>query len=119
MVEVYRRDTGEKQLVAIANLAHYIITTLQDIQSNLLVRNIALRQNNTVVANTRDEFVAAIEDGKFVMAHWDGTPETEDKIKELTKATSRCIPADSQLEAGKCILTGNPSARRILFAKNY
>jgi len=119
VVEVYRRDTGEKQLIVIADLANYITTTLQNIQSNLLRRNIALRENNTVIVNTRDEFVAAIEDGKFVMAHWDGTPETEDKIKELTKATSRCIPADSPLEDGICVLTGKPSPRRILFAKNY
>ena len=119
VVEVYRRDTWSKESVEITQLAEYVITTLQDIQANLLTRNIALRTSKTIIANTRDEFAASIEDGKFVMAHWDGTSETEDKIKELTKATTRCIPADSPLEAGNCILTDQPSERRILFAKNY
>jgi prolyl-tRNA synthetase len=119
VVEVYRRDTGDKQSIALADLPSYVTTTLQQIQANMLTKNKTMRSGNTVTVNTRDEFVTAIEDGKFVMAHWDGTPETEDKIKELTKATSRCIPADSPHEAGKCIITGNPSTQRILFAKNY
>lgn len=78
-----------------------------------------MRNNNTVSVDAQDEFVVAIENGKFVMAHWDGTAETEDKIKELTKATSRCIPTDSIMEIGACMLTGEPSHQRILFAKNY
>lgn len=119
VVEVFRRDTGEKQSITLNDLTDYVTTTLQEIQANLLSRNLTMRNDNTVSVDTRDEFVAAIEDGKFVMAHWDGTTETEDKIKELTKATSRCIPADNMMETGKCILTGEPSSQRILFAKNY
>lgn len=119
VVEVYRRDTGTKTSIALEQLVEYVVSTLHDIQAKLLTRNHHMRVTNTVEVNTRDEFVAAIENGKFVMAHWDWTSETEDKIKELTKATSRCIPADSVLESGSCILSGQPSERRILFAKNY
>jgi len=120
VAEVARRDTKEKQSVPFDGLAGYIEQLLQDIQSNLLARAKAYRDDMITEANDFDQFKEILEDkGGFVSAHWDGTTETELKIKELTKATARCIPLDFKEEKGKCILTGNPSNRRILFAKAY
>jgi prolyl-tRNA synthetase len=119
-VEVARRDTLEKEFLQQNNIATKIKNLLDQIQMNLYDKALTLREENTHAVNTWDEFVDVIENkGGFVHAHWDGTPETEDKIKELTKATIRCIPLDAKEEDGKCILTGNPSKRRVIFAKAY
>jgi prolyl-tRNA synthetase len=116
---VYRRDTSTKEFVAIAHVADYVTTTLQDMQKNLLIKNQELRIKNTVSVDSYEDFKKALDEGKFVMAHWDGTTETELKIKEETKATIRCMPLDNKEEQGKCILTGKPSKERVLFARAY
>lgn len=119
-VELARRDTLTKEVVSMDDLTSIVQGRLEDIQKNLFDKAKNYRTENTHKANSWDEFVDIIENkGGFVEAHWDGTPETEDKIKDLTKATIRCIPIDSVEEEGKCILTGNPSLRRVLFAKAY
>jgi len=118
-LEVYRRDTGTKEFVAIDKVVDYISDVLQDMQANLLTKNKAMREENTVSVDTYDDFKQALEDKKFVMAHRDGTAETEKAIQEQTKATIRCIPLDNLQEDGKCILTGNPSTQRVLFARAY
>ena len=118
--EVARRDTREKEFISLDGLANRIETLLDDIQQNLLLRSLRFRQENTREANDYEAFADIIENkGGFVSAHWDGTTETELKIKELTKATIRCIPLDQVKENGKCILTGQPSNGRVLFAKAY
>jgi len=93
--------------------------TLYDIQNNLFSKNKTMREENTVYVNTYEAFQQALDDGKFVMAHRDGTAETESLIKEECKAVTRCIPTDSPLEDGICIRTGKPSQRRVLFARSY
>jgi prolyl-tRNA synthetase len=93
--------------------------TLYDIQNNLFAKNKAMREANTVYVSTYEEFQQALDDGKFVMAHRDGTAETEALIKEECKAVTRCIPTDSPLEDGICIRTGQPSQKRVLFARSY
>ena len=119
-VEVARRDTFEKKTVSQDGLVDYIETLLETIQQNLFSKALAYRASHTTEVNTFDEFKDVIENkGGFVLAHWDGTIETEDKIKELTKATIRCIPNDSKEETGSCVFTGNPSVKRVLFAKAY
>lgn len=118
--EVARRDTREKEFVPLEGLGRFVENLLSDIQNNLLLKALRYRQENTREANDFDTFNAILEEqGGFVSAHWDGTTETELKIKELTKATIRCIPLDQQKEDGKCILTGKPSSGRVLFAKAY
>jgi prolyl-tRNA synthetase len=120
VAEVSRRDTREKEFIALDGLGRHITTLLDDIQQNLLLRALRYRQENTRDADDFDAFTGMLEEkGGFISAHWDGTTETELKIKELTKATIRCIPLDQQAENGKCILTGKPSAGRVLFAKAY
>lgn len=120
VVEVARRDTKEKASVSLEGLTENIEQLLVDIQNNLYNRALAFRNENTVKADTWEEFVAILDGkGGFVSAHWDGTPETEEKIKEMTKATIRCIPLNNALEDGKCILTGAPSKQRVLFARAY
>ena len=118
-VELARRDTLEKNVVSEENMENHIIDLLDDIQNNLFKKALEFRQSNTFRVDTWDEFKAVIENGGFAYAHWDGTTETELKIKEETKATLRCIPLDDDLEDGKCIYSGNPSKRRVLFAKAY
>ncbi len=119
-VEVARRDTKEVFNLPLENLADAIEKLLEDIQNNLLQRSKDFRSQMTSSADTLDEFKDILENkGGFILAHWDGTTETELKIKELTKATIRCIPNDTQDEDGLCILTGKPSKRRVLFAKAY
>lgn len=118
-VEVARRDTLEKTSVKIEGLVETIKDLLTDIQSSLYQKALAFREEHTFIVDTWDEFKAQIEAGGFVMAHWDGTPETEEKIKEETKATIRCIPLVGIEEAGKCIYTGAESSRRVVFAKAY
>lgn len=118
--EVARRDTKEKEIVNWDNIEAHIEKLLIDIQENLFNRAIAFRSENTTEVNTYDEFKKELEEkGGFISAHWDGTAETEELIKEETKATIRCIPFDSKEEAGVCIVTGKPSTRRVLFAKAY
>ena len=119
-VEVARRDTLEKQTVSQDDVVTHITNLLEEIQENLFKKAINFRREHTTEVTTFDEFKDVIENkGGFVAAHWDGTPETEDKIKELTKATIRCIPNDAKEEAGSCIFTGKPSTKKVLFAKAY
>jgi prolyl-tRNA synthetase len=120
VVELARRDTREKITVSLDGLDKTIITLLDDIQTAIYSKAKSFREERITVANNWDEFVQLLDGkGGFIAAHWDGTPETEDKIKELTKATIRCIPLDNKLETGKCILTGNASIQRVLFARAY
>ena len=120
VVELARRDTKEKSTVSIEGLALHILQLLEDIQQQIFNKALAFRNENIREANTWDEFVEILDaKAGFVSAHWDGTSETEDKIKEQTKATIRCIPLDNKQENGKCILTGNPSTQRVLFARAY
>ncbi|MBL7815098.1 MAG: proline--tRNA ligase [Saprospiraceae bacterium] len=119
-VEVARRDTKEKMSVDTEGVAEYIKNLLDDIQQNLFNRAKAYRESMTTKVDNFDDFQKVLEEkGGFILAHWDGTGETEDKIKELTKATIRCIPLDSVEEDGKCVLTGALSKRRVLFARAY
>ena len=118
-VEIARRDTKEKTTVANENLGAYIQDLLEKIQQNMYDKALAFRTANTFVIDTWDAFTAQIEKGGFIYAHWDGTSETEDKIKELTKATIRCIPMDGVEEAGTCVYSGKPSNKRVLFARAY
>ena len=117
--EVARRDTLTKSSLSMEGLAQEIASMLDTIQVDLFERAKAHRDNNIHLANTWDEFMAALDRGGFVSAHWDGTPETEDQIKDKTKATIRCIPLDNPQEGGQCILTGKPSTQRVLFARAY
>ncbi len=119
-VELARRDTLSKEVVPIEGLQHLIKDLLAEIQDNLLAKAMTYRNENTYEVQTWDEFKDVIKNkGGFVSAHWDGTSETEEKIKELTKATIRCIPIDAKEEAGNCVLTGNASTKRVIFAKAY
>ena len=119
-VEIARRDTGEKQTVTQVGLDTFINDLLADIQQNIYQKALKFRQENTRKADTYAEFKRLLDEAPgFISAHWDGTPETEQKIKEETKATIRCIPLNNQAEEGKCILTGKPSGQRVLFARAY
>ncbi len=119
-VEIARRDTGEKQTVTQVGLDSFINDLLADIQQNIYRKALKFRQENTRKADTYEEFKRLLDEAPgFVSAHWDGTPETEQKIKEETKATIRCIPLNNQAEEGKCILTGKSSVQRVLFARAY
>ncbi len=119
-VEIARRDTGEKQTVEQFGLDTYINDLLADIQQNIYQKALKFRQENTRKADTYEVFKKLLDEAPgFISAHWDGTPETEQKIKEETKATIRCIPLNNQAEEGKCILTGKPSVQRVLFARAY
>jgi prolyl-tRNA synthetase len=119
-VEVARRDTKEKFVVPMGDLQTRILTLMDEIQANLFNRVAQYRAEKTHEVNTWDEFLSAINEKEgFALAHWDGTGETEEKIKEMTKATIRCIPMDQKAESGACILTGKPSAGRVVFAKAY
>ncbi|MGB0836555.1 MAG: proline--tRNA ligase [Flavobacteriaceae bacterium] len=119
-LEVARRDELTKEMIEFSNVEQYVVNLLEEIQNNLYQKAIAHRTEHTTVADTFEEFKDAIENkGGFVSAHWDGTEETETKIKELTKATIRCIPLDAKEEQGVCILSGAPSSKRVLFAKAY
>lgn len=118
-VEVARRDTKEKEILQQKDLAHKVENLLEKIQNNLYQKAIDYREEMTNKADSWDEFNKLIEKGGFVLAHWDGTPETEEEIKQQTKATIRCIPLNNKQEEGKCILTGKPSTQRVVFAKAY
>jgi prolyl-tRNA synthetase len=118
--EVARRDTLEKQTISQDQLSEYICELLEEIQQNLFNRALSFRNDHITEVNSFKEFEEVIESkGGFVSAHWDGTIETENKIKELTKATIRCIPNKGKEELGTCIFTGEKSLRKVLFAKAY
>ncbi|RYM32965.1 proline--tRNA ligase [Brumimicrobium glaciale] len=118
--EVARRDTKTKEVVEWDGISTYIVDLLDEIQDNLLNKAKEFRTENTTPVESYEEFKKVLEEkGGFISAHWDGTSETENKIKEETKATIRCIPLDAKEEAGKCIYSGNPSTKRVLFAKAY
>jgi prolyl-tRNA synthetase len=120
VVELARRDTKEKNTVSMDGLPEHVFQLLEDIQQNIYNRALSFRDEHITKADSWDEFNDVLNNkGGFVSAHWDGTPETEDQIKEKTKATIRCIPMNNQQEAGVCILTGKPSTQRVLFAKAY
>jgi len=119
-LEVARRDTLEKNSISIDEVSSYIPNLLEEIQNNLFQKALNFRSEHTTAVDDFDQFQKAIEEtGGFVSAHWDGTEETENKIKDLTKATIRCIPLDREEESGKCVLSGAPSIGRVLFAKAY
>jgi prolyl-tRNA synthetase len=119
-IEVARRDTKEKQGIPLEGAADFVADLLNKIQENLFLRSAAFRTEHTTEVQDYDEFKEVLETkGGFVSAHWDGTAETEEKIKQETKATIRCIPLDAKEEEGKCIYTGAPSNKRVLFAKAY
>jgi prolyl-tRNA synthetase len=120
VVELARRDTKEKSSVSFDGLAMYIKNLLEEIQQNIFNKALAFRNENIREANSWGEFVELLDTkAGFVSAHWDGSGDTEEKIKEKTKATIRCIPLQNKHEEGKCILTGNPSNQRVLFARAY
>ena len=121
VVERARRDTMEKESVPQAGLADYAASLMAKIQQNLYDRAAAFREANIVKVDTWEEFKTEIEKGRFLLCHWDGTTETEEKIKEETKATIRCIPMDTCIceEEGKCVYSGKPSHRRVVFARAY
>ena len=119
MVEIMRRDKLEKTSVAYEGVAQYIKELLTDIQANIFQKALDYRASVTREVNSYDEFKVEIEKGGFISAHWDGTPETEELIKQETKATIRCIPLDGDATPGVCMVTGRPSARRVLFARAY
>lgn len=120
VAEVARRDTKEKQTIALENIDRTIENLLADIQTNMYQKALTYRDEHITKADSWDDFVNVLDTkAGFVAAHWDGTPETEDKIKDLTKATIRCIPLNNTPEEGKCILTGQPSTQRVLFARAY
>lgn len=119
-VEVARRDTKEKTSVSLDGIGDYVENLLADIQSSMFEKAKKYRDDMITPVDDFDEFQRVLDEkGGFVLAHWDGTVETEKRIKELSKATARCIPLDGSPEPGKCVLTGEPSARRILFARAY
>lgn len=120
VVEVARRDTKEKMSFSIDGLGKAVIQLLDDIQVSVFNKAKNFRDGLITPANNWDEFVKLLDEKTgFIAAHWDGTGETEEKIKELTKATIRCIPLDNRQEAGNCILSGKPSTQRVLFARAY
>jgi prolyl-tRNA synthetase len=119
-VEVARRDTLEKETLQIENIEVKIKNLLEQIQTKLYQKALSFRENNTHAVNTWDDFVDTIENkGGFVLAHWDGTTETEEKIKEETKATIRTIPINARMEEGVCVYSGKPSKQRVVFARAY
>ena len=119
-IEIARRDTLEKQIVKIENIENEVLNLLEDIQNNLYKKALLFREENTFIANTKDDFIKHIDRGGFVYAHWDGTAKTEELIKQKTKATIRCIPlSDQEKTSGNCLFTGMPSKQRVLFAKAY
>lgn len=119
-IEIARRDTKEKQTISRDGLVLHIENLLVDIQNSIYQKALRFREENTREANSYEEFKDLLENkAGFISAHWDGTPETEKRIKDETKATIRCIPLDNKLEDGVCMLTGKPSTQRVLFARAY
>ncbi|MFT5338194.1 MAG: prolyl-tRNA synthetase [Luteibaculaceae bacterium] len=119
-VEIARRDTGEKRTYSLDEVTTVVPALLEEIQQNLYDRALAFREEKTTEVDSYQEFKEVLESkGGFIMAHWDGTAETEQKIKEETKATIRCLPLDGVIESGTCIYSGKPSAQKVMFAKAY
>lgn len=120
-VEIARRDTLAKEFVNADAAAGRIVDLMDEIQNNIYNKALKFREENTYVVDTWDDFKEKIEKGGFLLCHWDGTRETEEKIKELTKATIRCIPMDTDVmkEEGKCVYSGKPSKQRVIFARSY
>ena len=122
-IEVARRDTLTKETLPLEGIVGHIEKLLEDIQENIYKKALDYRNSRITTVDSYDEFKEKIEEGGFILAHWDGTTETEEKIKEETKATIRCIPFDSFVpgdkEPGKCMVTGKPSACRVIFARSY
>ena len=117
-IEVMRRDTLEKETVTCEGIEAHVKNLLEEIQRNIFRKALEHREKHTVKVDTYDEFKEKLEEGNFILAHWDGTPETEERIKNETKATIRCIPFDDATP-GQCMVTGKPSAQRVLFARAY
>jgi len=118
-IEVARRDTLSKESRPIDGLVDHLKTLMDEIQQNIYDKALRFRESNTFSVETWDEFKEQIEKGGFILAHWDGTAETEEKIKNETKATIRCIPLNSIEESGTCVYSGKESAKRVLFARAY
>ena len=118
-VEVARRDTLTKETMPLEGISAHIEQLLEDIQSNLYIRSLQSLKDRTYICDSYDEFKERIEDGGFFLCHWDGTAETEARIKEETKATIRCIPRDIPSEPGRCMVTGRPSKCRVIIARSY
>lgn len=118
-VELMRRDTLEKQVEPLEGIAGFIKNLLEEIQTNIYNKALKHRQEMTREVSSYEEFKEEIEKGGFLLCHWDGTPETEEKIKAETKATIRCIPLHGDKTPGKCMVTGKPSAQRVIIARNY
>lgn len=118
-IEVFRRDTLQKETLPLEGLEEHIAQLLEDIQKNIYKKAYDYRASVTREVDTYEDFKVEIEKGGFLLCHWDGTPETEEKIKEETKATIRCIPLDGDKTPGKCMVTGKPSKQRVLFARAY
>ena len=118
-IEVARRDTLEKETYQLTDIENKVEHLLQQIQDNLYKKALTRKEEKTYKADSFEEFKSLIEKGGFVWAHWDGTSETEEKIKQKTKATIRCVPIEQEVELGKCVLSGKASNQRVLFAKSY
>lgn len=118
-IEVMRRDTLEKETISCDGIETYVQNLLEEIQKNIFQKALKRREERTITVDSYDEFKEKIEQGYFIMAHWDGTPETEELVKNETKATIRCLPLEGDMTPGKCMVTGKPSARRVLFARAY
>ena len=118
-IELARRDTKEKVTIVTDSIVDHTIKLLDQVQENMYQKALTYQKDNTTMVDTYTDFKVAVAKGGFVMAHWDGTTETEQKIQLETKATIRCIPLDSKEEIGECIYTGNPSTRRVVFAQAY
>ena len=118
-VEIARRDTLTKETVSVEGVEQYIDDLLKEIQQNIFKKAVDFRTSMTREVNSYDEFKVEIEKGGFLLCHWDGTAETEELIKNETKATIRCIPVDGEVDPGFCMVTGKPSTRRVVFARAY
>ena len=118
-IEIARRDTLTKETVGLDGIEETVATLLDDIQKNIFQKALNYRKEHTITVDSYDEFKEKIEDGGFILAHWDGTSETEERIKAETKATIRCIPLNGDMIPGKCMVTGKPSPQRVLFARAY
>jgi len=119
-IEIARRDNGTKETMAFDGIASRIKSLLDEIQDNLFAQALNFRNEHITLVNSYEEFKKLLDEkGGFLSAHWDGTKETEEKIKDETKATIRCIPFDAEMEEGVCMITGKPSKQRVLFARAY
>lgn len=118
-IEVARRDTLTKETISVDNIDAYVENLLGEIQKNIFAKALKYREEHTIQVDTYEEFKEKIEEGGFILAHWDGTSETEERIKNETKATIRCIPLNGDTTPGQCMVTGRPSKQRVLFARAY